>query len=423
MRSARRVRPTARGVALGALGLVTAVSGVLLGVRLLVQVGMLPTAAVLFSLGWLVAVPGGRDDSRLRLTRSVVPHPVAVGQRAVVRVDVGRRRGGGRPDRWHVSERAARELSGPLGLRARVLRTPGRIRLTYAIEPVRRGRWPIGPLEVQHRDLFGLAAARGPLGATKLVTVHPAVAELDLADRAAATDVDRAAIGARTPAADDTLLRDYRTGDDLRRVHWRSSARRGELVVRQDERAGRRPAAVLLDIPVQDADAEWSISMATSMALALIRSGHHVRLLGGGTVDDHGRSADGDHTTAEMVLDRAVDLTRPENPGARTTRLLTAIDQAATGSGGAELVFAVVGAVEADALASLGRIGASSRGWALVVAGSADHPGTATGNEQERTVEALRRAGWTACAVRSGADLTASWDLLLTSDERWEMAR
>ena len=408
---------------LGVVGLVTAVTDVLLGVRLLVQVGALPATAVLFSMSWLALSPGARDDSRLRLTRSVVPHPVAVGQRAVVRVDLTRLRGGLRPDRWHVSERAARELSGPLGLRARVRRTPGRIQLTYAIEPVRRGRWLIGPLEVQHRDLFGLATSRGRLGAAKPVTVHPAVAELDLADRAAATDVDRAAIGARTPAADDTLLRDYRTGDDLRRVHWRSSARRGELVVRQDERAGRRPASVLLDIPVQDADAEWSISMAASMALALIRSGHQVRLLGGGLADTRGRAPDSDHTTAEVVLDHAVDLTRPENPGARTARLLAAIDDVATGSGGAELVFAVVGALEADALASLGRIGASSRGWALVVAGSADHPGTATGNEQERTVEALRRAGWTACAVRSGAELTASWDLLLASDERWEMAR
>src|SRR5690606_32573387 len=129
-----------------------------------------------------------------------------------------------------------------------------------------------------------------------------------------------------------------------------------------------------------------------------------------------------DHTTAEVVLDHAVDLTRPENPGARTARLLAAIDDVATGSGGAELVFAVVGALEADALASLGRIGASSRGWALVVAGSADRPGTVPTTAQERTVEALRRAGWTACAVRSGAELTASWDLLLASDERWEMA-
>ncbi len=419
MDSVRRVRPTARGAALGVLGVVTAVVGVLLGVRLLVQVGALPAVAVLFSLAWLALAPGRRDDGRLRLTRSITPHPVAVGQRAVVRVDLTRRRGMQRLDRWHISERAARELSGPLGLRARVRRTPGRIRLTYAIEPVRRGRWPIGPLEVQHRDLFGLASARGPLGATKRVAVHPAVVELDLADRAAATDVDRAAIGARTPAADDTLLRDYRTGDDLRRVHWRSSARRGELVVRQDERAGRRPAAVLLDIPAQEADAEWSISMATSMALALIRSGHHVRLLGG---DGHdvARAADPGNTTEETVLDQAVDLHLPENPGTRTARLLAAVDQVATQSGGAELVFAVVGALEPGPLTSLARIGASSRGWAMVVG-----PGGTTGTtpDQLRTVDALRRAGWTTCAVRAGDDLTSSWDLLLGSDERWEMAR
>ncbi len=425
MRDALRgVRPTARGTALGGLGLVTTVMGTFTGVRIVTQVGALLLLVVVVAVGWLATEARQQDRGRLALTRRVVPHPVAVGQVATVHVELTTSSGTHRLDRLQIAERAARELSGPTALRARVQRSAGRLSLTYPVHPQRRGRWPVGPLEVQRRDLFGVARWTGSLGGPMLVAVRPAVTHLGSSNRAASTDVDRVSAGARTPAADDSSLRDYRTGDDLRRVHWRSSARRGQLMVRQDERAGRRPASILLDLPLEDEAAEWTISVGASIAMALMGAGHHVRLLGGdvlGAGPDHHR-ADGDGAGADALLDQTVDLTRPANLGTRTAWLRTAVDTLTAHAGGAELVFAVVGALEPDALASLARVGDASLGWAMVRTGRVGEDGSMTADEA-RTLRAIRRAGWTACAVRPGEDVAVCWNRLLDSDERVGVAR
>ena len=48
-------------------------------------------------------------------------------------------------------------------------------------------------------------------------------------------------------SAEDVSVREYRRGDELRRVHWRSSARVGELMVRREEQPWEARATVLLD--------------------------------------------------------------------------------------------------------------------------------------------------------------------------------
>ncbi|MCU1431863.1 MAG: hypothetical protein JWP95_968 [Actinotalea sp.] len=424
MGAARRVRPTPRGVAMAGVGVLALASGALLGVRVLTQVGALLVVAVLAGVGWLVSEARSQQRGRLQLVRHVNPHPVTVGERAVVQVEVTSSGGARRLDRLQVAERAARELSGSMPLRARVQRSAGRLTLSYPVVPERRGRWAVGPLEVQRRDLFGVAQWRGPLGPPMLIAVRPVVRDLRITNRSASTDVDRAALGARTPAADDSSLRDYRQGDDLRRVHWRSSARRGELMVRQDERSGRRPSSVLLDIPQDPAAAEWSISMAASMALALVSAGHHVRLLGGdvlGVAADHHRP-DADGAAAGALLDQTVDLTIPSNPGTRNTWLLTAVDTLSAQAGGAELVFAVVGALDVDALSALARVGADGNGWVMVRTGRWGHDDPPTADER-RTLGGLQRSGWTACAVRPGEDVMDCWNRLLDSDEHLATVR
>ncbi|HEY3436892.1 MAG TPA: DUF58 domain-containing protein [Actinotalea sp.] len=416
MPAARRIRLTSRGLAMAALGGMTLVSGVLVGVGVLVQVGALLVVAVGAAVVSLLVEANAQERGRLRLVRHVTPHPVTVGERAVVQVDVTSTGGAHRLDRLQVAERAARELSGPTTLRARVHRTRGRLTLSYHIQPDHRGRWAVGPLEVQRSDIFGVARWRGPLGPPVLVAVRPRITRLSIVNRAASTDVDRVALGARTPSADDALLRDYQTGDDLRRVHWRSSARRGELVVRQDERSGRRPSSVLLDLPMESESAEWSISAAASLAVALVAAGHHVRLLGGdvlGASTDHHRP-DTDGRAVDALLDQTVDLTLPPNRGTRDAWLLAAVDTLAAQGGGAELVFAVVGPLDADALDAMARVGADSHGWVMVRTGRLGHHEEPT-PEERRTLEGLRRAGWAACAVTPGEDLTVCWDRLVDS--------
>jgi uncharacterized protein (DUF58 family) len=418
--SARRLRLTRRGWLLLGAGLLAATSGVLIGVTILVQVGLLLLLTVALCVALLAVEAHHQERGGLVLERRVVPHPVSVGQVATVEVSIS---GGGSVDRLQIAERAARELSGGAPLRARVRRDRGRLALTYRITPDARGRWSVGPLQVRRRDLFGTAEWSGPLGDGLLVAVRPAVTALPVRTSAMSSDMDRAASGTRSPSADDSLLRPYRTGDDLRRVHWRSSARRGELVVRQDERSGRRPASVLLDLAQHGPTGEWSIRLAASVAVAMVEAGHHVRLLGGDVLDSgvvHHRPDVGGVAVGGL-LDQTVDLSLPSTPDERDAWLRTAVDTLHADAGGAELVLAVVGALSPQALGALARTGETTHGWAMV---RACEDGTGTVHpDARRTAERLRRAGWTFCLVHPGEDLAGCWTRLLAADDRLLVAR
>ena len=74
-------------------------------------------------------------------------------------------------------------------------------------------------------------------------------------------------------------VREYQRGDPLRRIHWRTSARRGELVVREFEPPGRRTLTVLLDAaPKTAAEADQAARLAASEAWDCLREGGRVTL-------------------------------------------------------------------------------------------------------------------------------------------------
>ena len=398
------LRPTGRGTVLLTAGLALVVTGVALGVPAIVQAGLLAVLAVLAGVATVAADLAGPHRVGMRVTRTVHPHPVTVGETASVTIEVLGRAG---LDRARLSERAARELSGGRPLRAKVVRGAGRVQLRYTITPARRGRWSAGPLEIHLRDVLGTVRWSGELGAPHLVAVRPPVTRLHVPAGSASLDT-HAASGTRSPAPDDTALRDYRPGDDPRRVHWRSTARRGELVVRQDERAGRRPATVLLDLPTDAEALEWTIELGVSVAISLLESGHRVRMLAGDS--DSGRHR-ADELAAEAVLDQAVDIATP--PDAVTSRrwLHGAIGDLTSRGAGSELVVAVLGGLDNRTQGDLARIATVHDGWAMVRAAG---PTTLVADE---TLRSLRRAGWTACLVRPGEPVRASWQRLRDSGD------
>lgn len=395
-----RLRLTARGTGLAGGGAALAVAGVLLGVPALVQVGLMALLTVVVgAVSVLVAVARDRRGG-LGVHRTVAPHPLTVGEPALVTVDLSGRSG---LDRIRVSESAARELSGAGPLRARVSRSAARLRLQYSVLPTRRGRWSVGPLQVRRADLFGAVLWAGAVGAPQRVGVRPAVTDLAIPTGTAALDA-RASSGSRTASPDDTALRDYRPGDDLRRVHWRTTARLGELVVRQDERAGRRPATVLLDLPSDDAALEWTIRLGASAAVSLARAGHQVRLLAGPAQDGlHHR----DTTSADRLLDQTIDLVAPGDRVTGLRWLLAALRTLGTSGAGSELVVAVLGAVDDRTLADLARVAGGHDAWALVRTAE-----TVAGVEQH-TIDGLRRGGWAVCGSVVGEDLTGAWQRLV----------
>lgn len=412
-------RPTLRGVVVGAVGLVLTLLGIGAGSSGLVRLGLLGAVAALGALAvaWLTAPTRGSHS--LAVERSVRPDPVSVGERALAQVTV---RAQGLAERIRLAgirlgEQAAVELSGGRPLRARVERTIDTVSVTYPVHASRRGRWELGPLTVRHTDPLAMATTSSTLGGTVSVTVWPAVADLRLPPDALVGEPDRVALGARSPSTDDAALRDYREGDDLRRVHWRSSARRGDLLVRSDERAGMRPASVLVDLPLDDEGTEWTISLAASIALALLGAGHPTRLTGAravpGPVDPESRARhvrDTSGTARAELLDLTVDLVPGRTPAQAEEDLVAAARGLVHHGTGSELVFAVVGPLGGPGRAALAPLGDSGDAWALVRTGPAGSP---EARDAESTAVELRRAGWRVTLARVGEPFAEAWGRLL----------
>lgn len=122
--------------------------------------------------------------------------------------------------------------------------------VTLAPVPARRGRHRLGPVQLRSIGALGVFAARREVAPPGEVLVWPALRPPTPAATARlAPALAAAAAARRTRCADDLYgVRDYRPGDAPRHVHWRSSARRGALVVREFERPEAPGLAVVLDL-------------------------------------------------------------------------------------------------------------------------------------------------------------------------------
>jgi uncharacterized protein (DUF58 family) len=170
-------------------------------------------------------------------------------------------------DVFDDGRRAARFLLPPL--------PPGeQARAAYRIPTSRRGRFQVGPLAVSVTDPFGLARRTWPLGTFDDVIVCPRLHDI-LAPRqpggrlVAAVESVRARALASESGEEFLTLRAYELGDDLRRIHWRSTARTGDLMVRQDEAQWRARAVVVLDVR-PDAHDQASFELAVEATASVV---------------------------------------------------------------------------------------------------------------------------------------------------------
>lgn len=144
--------------------------------------------------------------------------------------------------------------------------------LLFAIPTRRRGVIPIGPLRSVKADPFGLFRRERPWTEREELYVHPTTVPL----AAAATGFLRDIEGVTThnlTSSDVTFhaLRDYVAGDDLRAVHWRTTARVGHLVVRQFEETRRAHLLVVLSLRHQDYASPEEFELAISCVGSLVR--------------------------------------------------------------------------------------------------------------------------------------------------------
>jgi uncharacterized protein (DUF58 family) len=130
-----------------------------------------------------------------------------------------------------------------------VLNRHGRLRGSYILDRVPRGRYPIESATALLEDPFGLERVEIPLPAGDSILVYPRLVDLDalFSDSGARALEGRRLLLRRPTGFDLHSVRDYEQGESLRRVHWPSTAKRGQLMVKELEDAPRDETAVLLD--------------------------------------------------------------------------------------------------------------------------------------------------------------------------------
>lgn len=145
---------------------------------------------------------------------------------------------------------------------------------SYRLPTDRRGIVRVGPLRVVVGDPFGLAQAAAVAAPAVEVTVYPKVDDIRPVPHTTGNDPLAGALHPHAigRAGDDFYaLRPYVVGDDLRRIHWPSTARHDELLVRQQEQPWQGRTTVLLDVrrATHDVDSfEAAVSAAASIVSA-----------------------------------------------------------------------------------------------------------------------------------------------------------
>ena len=261
------------------------------------------------------------------------------------------------------------KVTVPVGRRSVSLRLPFLAPFAHHAEAVPlpampRGVHQVGPVTYEKTDPVGLVTRRFETGTALELLVAPRVTDLSVFAGGLTNDLD-GATSQQLSMSDLAFhaLREYVPGDDLRHVHWRSSAKAGELLVRQYHETRRGHVTVLVDGARSSyprlRDFELAVSVATSIALRAVRDDFDTYLRCGPHVS-RGRSA-------VAMTDIACRFVAAEDD------YLSQAADAATAVSGTGLVVQVTGAsrdlVQLDAAAQRFDRGAD---WIVVRANSED---------------------------------------------------
>jgi len=279
---------TLRGRAFLAAGTSAVVCAVLLGQSTLVRVGVL-----LVALPLVTAYAVGRARYKLSLVRSVSPQVVPAGQPARVRLTL--RNDGRMPTgALRIEEHVPYALGGRPRFVVEGIEHGWRGSVEYPVRAETRGRYELGPMTVRVGDPFGLVELARAFRTTTPLVVTPRtvpLAPIPLTGSLTGSGDQRPRAFAGG-SAEDVTVREYRRGDDLRRVHWRSSAKIGELMVRREEQPWQTRATVFLDNRIGAhrgeglaSSLETAVSVAASVAMHLAGRGYTVRLVTAGGED------------------------------------------------------------------------------------------------------------------------------------------
>jgi len=385
---------TVRGRAFVAAGVAAVAFGVLIPETDLLRIG-----ALLMALPLLSAFGAGRARYRLSCVRRLVPARLPVGQSAELTIrlaNISRLRTG-----LLLAEDA---VPYELGRRPRFvfhgIGGGGSKEFRYKLGSETRGRYTIGPLQVRVADSFGLVSITRAFTGTSTLTVTPRIIPLARPPLGGnwLGDSEHGKRSIATSGEDDVAPRAYRTGDGLHRVHWRSTARHGELMVRREEQYWRNTASLFLDTRRTAFGGtlfELAVTAAASIGVHLAGEGFDARFVtDSGEVPRQG-------TFRDTLLD-TLAVVRPS----RSTGLGAGIE-ALTAAGGQ--IVAVLGELtDSQARQLAGTRRGTAPGLALLLdPEESDSAGRAT-----ECAQILIGAGWRVATVPDAARLPAAWQQL-----------
>ncbi len=434
---------TSRGRCVVAGAVTLLLVGALLGEQPLVQLAIFTLALPLLS-----ALTVARERFRLSARRTVTPPRVPRGETADVVLEIANadtRTGG----LWVLTEQLPGELGTSPGFVVERLAAGARTTLRYRVHGHRRGRHVLGPLRLRLVDPFGLVE-RSAVGADSApLLVVPRVRPLGpggpTGGQGGGGEGSRRTIAVH--GEDDVSTREYRHGDDLRKVHWRATARTGELMVRLEERPWRAQATLFLDTrarahlvaprgrpagrtdPARPGPAgddappvdslEWVVEAAASIGTDLARRGAILRAItdAGELLPSPGRG----QLSAEDLLDRLAGV----GPS-RVSGLDIGVEQVCRAAGEGPII-CLLGAVGPDDVVPLirGRSGPTTDLAVLTDIESWVDSGHGRGRrgpsaasrgalaaQREDAATLLRAAGWRVAVARADTGIAEVWATL-----------
>jgi uncharacterized protein (DUF58 family) len=335
-----------------------AVAGRLFGIKELFALAAASGAVVVAALAF---VRFSRFD--LQATRELHPARVQAGGSSRVELSVRNQSFRTSPlvtarDPFDKGRRWARFLLSPL--------LPGEVgHAAYRLPTDARGVFDLGPLQLQLADPLGIAVRSVVAADATKLTVFPRVDAIQPLPRTLGYDPQA---GADQPNAlgrtgeDFYALRPYELGDDLRRVHWKSSAKLDELMIRQDEMPWEGRSTVVLDLRRgvhTPASLELAVSAAASVASASWRRHGLLRLI---TTDDVDSGFASGHAHVDAILEHLASA-QLERTG-ELTAVLAGLRR--EGNGGTLAVVTTAAASDAD-LQAIARLRSRFGAVALVM--------------------------------------------------------
>ena len=403
---------TGRGKTLLAVSAAVGLTALLVGEGDLLRAAVLAAVA---PIGGLVLLAWTRPA--LESNRVLDPAQVEAGRPAQVRLGI-RNTGRRRPPALMLEDRIPYRLGNRPRLVLERLEPGARSVVNYTIVPGARGSYELGPLRMRCSDPFGLAVSKQEFPmTTPLIVTPPAepLPTLRLPGGAGLSSGESQAQAVSITGNDDIAVREYRHGDDLRRVHWKASAHRGELMVRREEQPWENSAALLLDMrrgshrgEGDQSSFEWMVNAAASATVRLARDGMAPRLV---TAHAEFECRQGDYSEAMRYL-----ATVSATSGAPLSRVV----EKTQGARSVSAIVALLGHLTPEEAGSLGRL--ARRGGhctALLLdptrwgprhdANPHDPRQTALVAEHRAAASALMSAGWQVVPVVSGAQLRRMW--------------